>query len=92
MHHNCLLKMNQQNQTNQKSLCKKHQNADKFVKVYVNEEVTQNVYVHELVAKAFVPNPDNLPYIEHLDGDRLNNRADNLRWTAIKPKGYRPIH
>ena len=45
-------------------------------------------FVHELVAKAFVPNPDNLPYVEHIDGDLLNNCASNLRWTAIMPKGY----
>ena len=45
-------------------------------------------FVHELVAKTFVPNPDNLPYVEHIDGDRLNNCASNLRWTAIMPEGY----
>jgi hypothetical protein len=45
-------------------------------------------YVHELVAQAFVPNPDNLPYVDHKDGDRLNNHADNLFWTAVKPEGY----
>lgn len=40
----------------------------------------KNYYVHRLVAKAFVPNPGNLPVIDHVDHDRANNKASNLRW------------
>ena len=38
--------------------------------------------VHRLVALAFLDNPQNLPHVAHIDGDRLNNRADNLQWRA----------
>lgn len=38
--------------------------------------------VHRLVAAAFIPNPDNKPCIDHIDGDRANNHADNLRWVT----------
>ena len=36
--------------------------------------------VHQLVAKAFIPNPDNKPTIDHIDRDRTNNHINNLRW------------
>lgn len=40
--------------------------------------------VHRLVAKAFVKNLENLPYVDHLNGDPLDNRAENLVWSSVK--------
>lgn len=47
--------------------------------------------IHRLVAKAFIPNPDNKPCIDHINTDRTDNRVDNLRWVTYKENNNNPI-
>lgn len=42
----------------------------------------KNCLVHQLVAKAFIPNPNNWTCINHLDRNRTNNVVSNLEWTT----------
>jgi hypothetical protein len=60
---------------------RKQLSSYEFVAFKINGE-TVNRTVHRLVAKAFVPNPENKPEVNHKDGNKLNNHATNLEWVT----------
>ena len=46
--------------------------------------VGRTISVHRLVAEAFVTKPEGCNVVNHLDGDKANNNAENLEWTTVK--------
>lgn len=46
--------------------------------------LNRTVKVHRLVAKAFIPNPENKPFLDHINTIRSDNRVENLRWVTPK--------
>ena len=43
---------------------------------------SKNMLIHRLVAEHYIPNPDNLPYVNHIDGNKHNNDISNLEWVS----------
>lgn len=65
------------------SKCLKPFDNDGYLRVAFNcNNQYKRFLVHRLVAEAFIPNPENKPFINHIDGNKRNNNIDNLEWVS----------
>lgn len=89
--------------TRKEKMLKLHQHPSGYVATTLQNKAEgkkpKTQYVHRMVAEAFLPNPENLQDVHHLDGNKLNNRADNLQWIKLgegnhiyAAKQVRPIY
>ena len=66
----------------EKLLKQSHTNGYPVVVLYINGDKFQK-YIHRLVAETFIPNPNNLPQVNHIDGVKMNNNVSNLEWCSV---------
>lgn len=66
-------------------LLKQHIDRYGYLKVVLHKGNKPYYFtVHRLVANAFIENPENKATVDHIDCNRTNNHADNLRWCTVK--------
>lgn len=77
------------NKTNRKL---KLQNQNGYLHCTISVEgAAKRCRVHRLVAQAFIPNKDNRPYVNHIDGNRTHNSVDNLEWVTAQENAQHSV-
>lgn len=66
--------------------CVNRKNGYVYVQLW-NEAKYKNIRLHRLVAETFLENPHNYSQVNHIDGDKTNNKVDNLEWCTQSQNG-----
>jgi hypothetical protein len=67
-------------------------NTSGYPSIFLSKDgVTTQFRIHRLVAQAFIPNPDNLPQVNHLNNVKTDNRAENLEWITLLGNVYHAV-
>lgn len=77
----------------QTKFLKPSDNGCGYLRVLLRDKFTgrsKNMYLHRLVASAFIPNPNGLSDVHHKDGNPYNNKVENLAWLSHKDNLTQP--
>jgi hypothetical protein len=73
-------------------IIKPHNHPKGYLRITLARNNTKaNFFVHRLVAQAFIPNLENLPQINHKDGNKKNNSIENLEWCDNNYNRYHAV-
>lgn len=63
-------------------------NVNGYYRVHLRKDgKRKTIVIHKLIAKAFIPNPENKPYIDHINNNKSDNTIENLRWCTRQENG-----
>ena len=69
---------------NKERILKPNDNGNGYLSVFLTlYNKKHKFYIHRLVGISFIPNPENKPEVNHIDGYKLNNCVDNLEWCTV---------
>lgn len=74
---------------NKAEICKLKPNAHEYIKISINKK---SYSVHRLVASAFIPNVYNKEFVNHIDGNKKNNKLTNLEWATCLENNIHKIN
>lgn len=72
------------NKTGKECILKNRKRYDGYCSIRLCNKTVKTFSIHRLVAEAFIPNPNNLPEVNHRDEDKTNNNVTNLEWCDKK--------
>lgn len=59
---------------------------------FYSNHIRKGFQIHVLVAQTFIPNPENKPTVNHIDGNKENNAVSNLEWATQKEQMFHSFH
>ncbi len=68
-------------------ILKQYKKENGYMQVQMGKKTIPQ-YVHRLVAKAFIPNVENKEQVDHINGNKQDNRAENIRWVSASENAY----
>lgn len=79
-----LSRVNSRGNRRKEKLMALHNDTDGYFRVRLTDKdgVRRTCKMHRVVAQAFIPNPNDLPEVNHKDGDKTNNLVSNLEWST----------